>query len=171
MKYSFLLLFGILTFSAFAQKPCESNSKYNEFDFWIGEWDVYSKKENLAGTSKISKILDNCIILEEWTSTSAQQGLIYSGKSYNTYNTASGQWQQTWVDNAGGTTEYLTGKFENNAMQFLSRPFKNGKETSIRRLTFYKLENGFVRQFGEISNNDGKTFTPEYDLEYRPNKK
>lgn len=167
MKYYLFLLIGILSLSTFAQKPCESNPKYNEFDFWIGDWEVYGKKGNIAGHSKITKILDNCIILEEWTSANAQQGLIYKGKSYNTYNAASGQWQQTWVDNSGGTTEFLIGKFENNAMQFLSRPFKNGKETSIRRLTFYKLENGNVRQFGEISNDEGKTFTPEYDLEYR----
>ncbi|RXR16247.1 hypothetical protein EQG63_11515 [Flavobacterium amnicola] len=167
MKHYFLLLFGTITLSTFAQKPCESNPKYNEFDFWIGDWEVYGKK-GLAGHSKITKILNNCIVLEEWTSANAQQGLYFSGKSYNTYNAATEQWQQTWVDNAGGTTEYLTGKFENNAMQFLSRPFKNNNNgISIRRLTFYKLENGFVRQFGEISNDDGKTFTPEFDLEYR----
>ena len=168
MKKVFLLFFSIFALSTFAQKPCESNPKYNEFDFWIGQWNVYDLKGNLAGTSKISNILDNCIILEEWTSSNAQQGLVFAGKSYNTYNASSGQWQQTWVDNLGGTTEFLTGKFENNSMQFLSRPFKNGKNTSIRRLTFYKLGNGFVRQFGEISNDDGKTFTAEYDLEYRP---
>lgn len=166
MKHTFLLFFGIITLSTFGQKPCESNPKYNEFDFWIGNWEVYGKN-GLAGHSKITKILDNCIVLEEWTSATAQQGLLFSGKSYNTYNAATEQWQQTWVDNAGGTTEYLTGKFENNAMQFLSRPFKNKNGISIRRLTFYKLDNGFVRQFGEISNDDGKTFSPEYDLEYR----
>jgi hypothetical protein len=171
MKQLFLLLITLSSLPFFAQKPCESNPKYKEFDFWIGEWEVYGKKGSLAGNSKITKMLDNCVILEEWTSASAQQGLIYAGKSYNTYNTATGQWQQTWVDNTGGTTEYLIGKFENNSLQFLSRPFKNGKENSIRRLTFFKLENGFVRQFGEISNDEGKTFTPEYDLEYRPLKK
>jgi len=142
MKHILLFIFGIISLSTFAQKPCESNPKYNEFDFWIGEWDAYGKNGKLAGNSKITKILDNCIVLEEWTSANGQQGFLFSGKSFNTYNVASEQWQQTWVDNAGGTTEYLTGKFDNNSMQFLSRPFKNGKETSIRRLTFYKLESG-----------------------------
>ena len=165
----FILFLSVLTaFSLHAQqKPCETNSKYNEFDFWIGEWQVYSSK-GMAGTSKITKILDNCILLEEWTSANKQQGLLYAGKSFNTYNVATEQWQQTWVDNTGGTTEFLTGKFENNRMQFMSRPFKNGKQTSIRRLSFYKLENGFVRQHGELSNDEGKSFITEYDLEYRP---
>lgn len=169
MKLTFTLLITFFSISLFAQKPCESNPKYNEFDFWIGEWEVYGPK-GIAGHSKISKILDNCIVLEEWTSANPQQGLFFSGKSYNTYNSATGQWQQTWVDNTGGTTEYLTGKFENNNMQFLSRPFNSGKNISIRRLTFYQLENGYVRQLGEISNDEGKNFSTEYDLEYRKKK-
>lgn len=162
---SFCLFFGI---TLFAQKPCEINPKYNEFDFWIGEWEVFGKNEKLAGISKISKILDNCIILEEWTSvTNPKNGQSYAGKSFNTYNSSSNQWQQTWVDNSGFTTEFLNGKFENNSMQFISRPLKiNGKE-SIRRLTFYKLETGNVRQLGEISVDGGVTFTIEYDLIYK----
>ena len=108
------------------------------------------------------------MILEEWTSVGAQQGLVFSGKSFNSYNALTKQWQQNWIDNTGGTTEFLTGFFSNNVMQFLSRPFPNGKNiSSIRRLSFFNLKDGKVRQFGEISSDDGKTWTTEYDLEYR----
>lgn len=164
-----ILIFGLFLFTciSYAQKPCESNPKYNEFDFWIGEWQVYDLKGNLAGSSKISKILDNCVILEEWTSGTPPQGLVFSGKSFNSYNATNNQWQQNWVDNTGGSNEYLTGNFENKAMHFISRPFKNGNNNSIRKITFYNLENGNVRQLGEISNDDGTTFITEYDLEYR----
>jgi hypothetical protein len=110
------------------------------------------------------------VVLEEWTSSAAQQGLLFAGKSFNSYNAATKQWQQNWIDNTGGSNEYLTGHFENDAMYFMSRPFTNGKNTSIRKLTFFKLKEGKVRQLGEISNDDGKTWTVEYDLEYRPKK-
>ena len=162
----------ILLFSQyfFAQKPCERDPIYNQFDFWVGEWEVYDLKGNIAGHSKISKILDNCVVLEEWTATAAQQGLIFAGKSYNSYNSASRQWQQNWVDNTGGSNEYLTGNYENDAMHFMSRSFTNGKNISIRKLTFFKLKDNKVRQFGEISNDEGKTWITEYDLEYRPKK-
>lgn len=161
-----VLLFTIMTN---AQKPCEKDLIYNQFDFWIGEWNVYDLKGNLAGTSKITKILDNCVVLEEWTSANKQQGLVYSGKSFNSYNAATKQWQQNWIDNIGGSTEFLNGYFEKDAMHFISRPFPNGKNTvSVRKLTFYKLKDGKVRQHGEISNDEGKTWTTEYDLEYRP---
>lgn len=161
----------LLSHFIFAQKPCETDPIYNQFDFWVGEWEAFNPKGVLAGTSKITEILDNCVILEEWTSSSTQQGLTFTGKSYNSYNSLTKQWQQNWVDNTGGTTEYLTGHFENNAMYFESRPFTNNKGiTSIRKLTFFKLADGKVRQFGEISNDDGKTWKAEFDLEYRPKK-
>lgn len=164
-----ILITGCLSVSA--QKPCNSDPVYRQFDFWVGEWDVYGKKGNRAGDSKISLILDSCIILEEWTSASKVQGLTYTGKSFNSYNRSSRQWQQTWVDNTGGSTEYLKGKFENNVMVFETNPFYFTKDSlAIRKLSFYNLGPGKVRQHGEISKDNGKTWVTEYDLEYRRKK-
>lgn len=163
-----ILLFILFPFFGFAQKPCERDSVYDQFDFWIGEWNVYAKNGKLAGTSKITEILDNCVILEEWISSGTQQGLQFSGKSFNSYNALTKQWQQNWVDNTGGTTEYLIGFFSNNVMQFESRPFLSTNNVlSIRRLSFFKLEKNKVRQLGEISSDEGKTWKVEFDLEYR----
>jgi hypothetical protein len=120
MKYIFLSIFTI-TFigQTFAQKsPCETDSIYRQFDFWIGNWEVYDLKNNKAGDSKITSVLSSCTILEEWTSANKQNGVYYAGKSFNTYNAATKQWQQTWVDNMGGSNEYLTGKFTEKKLNF-----------------------------------------------------
>ncbi|WP_320814957.1 hypothetical protein [Flavobacterium sp.] len=56
-------------------------------------------------------------------------------------------------------------------MEFLTNEFQLDEKTkAIRKLTFFKLQNGFVRQLGEISKNNGTTWTAEYDLEYRKEK-
>ncbi|MEO7310190.1 MAG: hypothetical protein ABIX01_07335 [Chitinophagaceae bacterium] len=150
-----------------AQKPC-SRPEYRQFDFWLGEWEAFGINGKKAGDSKITMILDSCIILEEWTSASVSQGLRYAGKSFNTYNAATKQWQQTWVDNFGGSNEYLLGKFENNQIVFLSSPFPFKKDTmAIRRLSFTNLSPIKLRQYGEISKDNGVTWATEYDLEYR----
>lgn len=172
MMFKKILLFSYLScslISTFAQnKPCSINPMYRQFDFWIGEWDVYTLKGQQAGTSKISLILDSCVILEEWTSTSKNGQLTYSGKSYNTFNSAEMQWQQHWVDNAGGSNDYLQGKYENNKMIYTTHPFVFSKDTlAIRKMTFFNLNPNSIRQLGEISKDNGKTFTIEYDLEYR----
>jgi hypothetical protein len=171
MKQFILLQVAFLTvLSVSSQKPC-SRPEFRQFDFWIGNWDVYAKNEAKAGTSKISLILDSCIILEEWTSANTVSGIIYSGKSFNKYNPSSGQWQQTWVDNVGGSTEYLKGEYANGKMIFTTNPFSFNKDTmAIRKLTFYNLEADKVRQHGEISKDKGATWATEYDLEYRRRK-
>jgi hypothetical protein len=165
-----LLIIASLFFTAnslHAQLPC-SGRNYREFDFWIGEWEVFMKNGKKGGDSKISLILDSCIILEEWKSAAPVKGIYYSGKSFNTYNAATKQWQQTWVDNVGGSTEYLKGSYKDNKMEFFSNPFFYKKDTmAVRRLSFYNLGPDKVRQHGEISKDNGATWVTEYDLEYR----
>lgn len=161
----FLLLFS--QFANAQQLPC-SSPEYRKFDFWIGEWEAFAKEGSKAGDSRISVILDSCIILEEWTSVAIQKGLRYAGKSFNTYNANLRQWQQTWVDNTGTTISYSTGKSEDNSIVFKTSPFNISKDTiAIRKLSFYKISADRVRQLGEISKDGEKTWQTEYDLEYR----
>jgi hypothetical protein len=136
----------------------------------VGEWEALSPKGK-AGDSRISIILDSCVILEEWTSAGKQNGLTYAGKSFNSYNTATKQWQQTWTDNTGNTTEFLRGEGSEGKIVFHADRVTGPKgKIFMRRLTFTKLSNDKVRQFGERSDDEGKTWTTEYDLEYRRKK-
>lgn len=166
----FLLAAGMST--AFAQtqaslpKPCSTIPEYRQFDFWLGEWEVYGINGNQAGQSRISMILDSCIILEEWTG-----GRGYAGKSFNSWNAVKRQWQQTWVDNVGGSTQYLRGTGEAGKIIFFAdNEIAPDGKTFRRKLSFYKLSNDKVRQHGERSNDGGQTWTTEYDLEYRRKK-
>lgn len=171
MKKYFMLI-ALLVAAQFlsAQKPC-SDPVYRQFDFWVGEWEAFSPNGKKGGDSKISIILDSCIILEEWTSANLTQGIRYAGKSFNTYNSATKQWQQTWVDNVGGSTEFLRGESSEGKIVFYADKVGGpGGKTFIRRLTFTKLNNDKVRQFGERSDDGGVTWKTEYDLEYRRKK-
>lgn len=170
-KLPLLLLSLFLIYqSAEAQLPC-SGPEYRQFDFWLGEWEVFGKNGQKAGDSKVTLLLDSCVILEEWTSASVTRGLRYAGKSFNTWNATTRQWQQTWVDNTGGSNEYLEGRFENNSIILLSRPFPLAKDTmAIRRITFINLSADKMRQHGEISKDKGISWSTEYDLEYRRKK-
>ncbi len=164
------ICFSFFVLNVAAQRPC-SGPEYRQFDFWVGEWEAFSPNGNKGGDSKISIILDSCVILEEWTSAGAQQGLIYSGKSFNSYNAATRQWQQTWTDNTGNTTEFLRGEGSHGKIVYYADKVTGPKaENFIRRLTFTKLNDDKVRQLGERSDDAGKTWTIEYDLEYRRKK-
>lgn len=156
--------------AAFSQRPC-TDPAHRQFDFWIGEWEAYGLNGQKAGDSKISLILDSCIILEEWTSTSMNCGIRYAGKSYNTYNATRQKWQQYWVDNAGGVTEYFNGHYKDGEMIVQTDNIKQQDGTfKILKMTFYNLSPDKVRQHGESSADDGKTWKTDFDLEYRRKK-
>lgn len=147
--------------------PC-SLPAYREFDFWIGEWEAFTPAGKKGGDSKISLMLDSCTILEEWTSTGLQNGLRYAGKSYNMYNAAQKRWQQYWVDNTGSITQYFNGHYESGKMIVQTDNEKvNDTVWQIQKMTFYNLSPDKVRQHGETSNDNGKTWTTSFDLEYR----
>jgi hypothetical protein len=51
-------------------------------DFWISDWEVTDQTTGKkAGTSRIEKLLDGCVIHESWTGVDQ-----YRGNSFNLYN-------------------------------------------------------------------------------------
>lgn len=170
-KVVIVCLFTCFSYADFAQapmsSPCSSNPVYRQFDFWIGDWEAFNTQGIKRGDSKIERLLDSCVILENWSAL----GVDYKGKSYNTFNAATGKWQQYWVDNKGGVTEYFDGRFENNQMILQTTNDKQPDGSyKILRMTFSKLNDDKVRQHGESSTDIGKTWKTDFDLEYRRKK-
>src|SRR5690606_18437779 len=80
--------------------------EHRAFDFWIGEWDAYvTGTDNLAGRSSIRSVDGGCVITEHWQSV----GSPYSGRSLNSYDRTTGQWNQFWVDSTGELTRFVGG--------------------------------------------------------------
>lgn len=146
-----------------ASTPCkfaDVNPEMRQFDFWIGEWDVFNSQGIQSGTSKIDLILGDCVVLENWTDRFGGQG-----KSFNKYNREKKRWEQYWVDEQGSTT-FFWGKLEGaNMVYHAEAPQPDGK-MGERELTFFNLGPNKVRQFSRITTDGGKTWTTEYDLTY-----
>jgi hypothetical protein len=138
--------------------PCKARPEHRQFDFWIGEWLPRNAQGVTVGTSSIQLILGSCIIFENWSTP------VSNGKSFNLFDTRDGKWHQTWVDNKGLMTEYVGGLVDGK-MVLDSERVINGKKT-IARMTFSRLENGDVRQHGENSADEGKTWTTTFDFTY-----
>jgi len=139
--------------------PCLSADEYRQFDFWLGEWDVFTPKGEKAGENVISRESKGCLVLESWSGT---RGGV--GKSMSFYDPARKQWRQVWVGSGGAISEF-SGKFEDGAMRFVSEP-RPGMDDS-RRLTFFHLGPDTVRQLSERTSDGGKTYFTEYDFTYR----
>lgn len=150
----------ILALAAKSARPCSAAPEFRQFDFWIGEWNVLTTNNQTAGQSSIQLILGECVLMENWTGA-----LGVNGKSFNVYNSARKKWQQTWVDDRGGMTEY-TGEWKGDRMELLAeQPQADGKKLLLR-MSFFKLDADRVRQFGENSSDEGKTWSTQFDLTY-----
>jgi hypothetical protein len=84
---------------------CEDNPGFGDWDFWVGEWDVYATAGEgaKAGTNSIVKHYANCLITETWVSAGGAGGF-----SMNFYNPVKGHWRQLWVAN-GYSIDYTGG--------------------------------------------------------------
>lgn len=141
-----------------AVNPCKASPSFREFDFWIGEWDAKNVQGVTVGSSSIQLILGQCVISENWSTP------VSSGKSYNIYSTTDKKWHQTWVDDKGTLTHYVGGLVDGK-MVLDSEAVANGKKV-VNRMTFSKLVDGSVRQHGETSSDEGKTWATTFDFTY-----
>lgn len=145
--------------SDIAVNPCKASPNFRQFDFWIGDWDVKTPQGQSAGASSVQLILGQCIIFENWTGGSGT-----SGKSFNIYDINDKKWHQSWVDDKGTFTHYI-GSLLDGKMVVVADTIVAGKKT-LAKMTFSKLPNGDVRQFGENSTDGGTTWATAFDLIY-----
>lgn len=157
MKKLLFLLF-ILPIGSFAQQACDA-PEFRQFDFWIGEWDVYLNDTVYAGESKVSLILDSCVIFEEWSSKNLR------GKSLNSYSPSRKQWMQTWVDSQGGTVHFA-GHWDGESIALEGK----GPEDSYYLMIFTPLKDGKVRQVWKLSQDQCETWVDIFNGLYIPKK-
>ena len=101
--------------AALAQTPappppaCQS-AEHRQFDFWLGEWEVFLPNGKKAGDNRIESISAGCALLENWTGNGG-----FSGKSINSYDSSDKRWHQSWVDSSGSRLE-LAGSYADRRM-------------------------------------------------------
>lgn len=135
--------------------PC-ADPHFQQFDFWVGRWDVYGPKGKLVAHSLIEKVY-GCGIRENWMPLSNQPG-----GSLSIYVPSEKHWEQFWIDSSGSRAMF-TGGWNGSAMVISG---KWGGPTV--RMTYSKNVDGSVRQFGEQSTDEGHTWSPSFDFTYRP---
>jgi len=145
-----------------AAYPCMSDPHAREFDFWIGEWDVYQTgTKNYAGHSLVQLISGGCALLENWDSPAS------TGKSINFIDPVTNRWKQSWSGSyTNGNQEFVNGEYKDGAMRFTfeTKDAQNNKLTG--RFIFYNEGPDKLRQFNETSADGGKTWVTGYDFTY-----
>lgn len=95
--------------AAQGQQPC-TDPVFDDFNFWVGEWDVTGADGKFAGTNSITKEEYGCLLVERWKNAGG-----ITGQSYNFVDLLTGKWRQVWVS-AGATIDYAGGLNDKGAM-------------------------------------------------------
>lgn len=129
-----------ISFSSFAQESdCACcTTKHSQFDFWVGDWEVFNEKGEKGGT----------------------------GKSYNYYDPSDATWNQLWISNSGNILK-LKGKAELNKMILKSEPVDGKKGRYYNQITWTKNMDGSVTQLWEIYDLDGNLLSNTFKGIYR----
>ncbi|MBI1733170.1 MAG: hypothetical protein HYR49_10465 [Gammaproteobacteria bacterium] len=155
-----LVLVAGVTFAADPPPAACDTPAHREFDFWVGDWEVHHADGKPAGSSRIETILAGCFVFENWQSASSQ----YAGKSFNTFDTFTGNWSQVWVD-TGGNTIHFSGRRKGNLMDMTGRQ-TTAQGTVFFRMTYTLNDDGTVRQLWQQSK-DQKVWEVIFDGLYR----
>lgn len=147
---------------AIAQQPPRrcNTPEHRQFDFWVGNWDVFDR----GGTTKVADvrveaILDGCVLKEDYADP---DGL--HGSSFSSFDVTTKRWQQTWVTDRGQLL-VINGERQGHAMVFAGWRHDGPKEVLVRAR--WIPDGAGVRETAETSNDNGKTWTPWFDLDFR----
>ena len=141
--------------------PCLYDPKYREFDFWVGEWDVYNPQGQKVGSNSIRKMQKNCVLLENWKSVRGSGGM-----SINYYDPAAKKWKQNWVDEFGDIIWY-EGDIVNQAMHFTGEHIDKDGNREIARVVLELLPDGRVHHLIEHSKDEGKSWYTWFEGYYQ----
>jgi hypothetical protein len=154
-----ILLIGAL-YSNRAQAQIEpqrcAGPEYRQFDFWVGDWEVRDKNDQIEGTNQITTDHNGCVLTEHWSS-SGQTGI-----SLNMYDFRTKKWTQSWYDSYGNML-IISGAFQNGSITLQGYRLTPEGQSVIERCIWSPLPDGRVHQYWDSSLDGGKTWKEHFE--------
>ena len=142
--------------------PACQADEYRQFDFWIGSWEVMVAGDKKAGDNVIEAVNNGCALMESYVTEGG-----YRGHSFNIYDASRKVWHQTWVDNGGLLLTIEGGLSDGSMVMTGTRPRKTPQGEVLDRISWTPLGDGSVQQVWEVSGDDGASWKPIFDGNYR----
>jgi hypothetical protein len=171
MKTTFVLL-AAMTIAAPAAEaqtqqappPACVTPEYRQFDYWIGEWEVFGANDQKIGTNTIARISGGCALLEQWQAAGGG-----AGSSINFYDAADKQWHQVWMG-GNGVALRLSGGLADGAMTLSGGDRITPQGTVRDRIRWTVLPDSSVEQLWSTSSDSGATWSAGFRGIYRRKK-
>ncbi len=144
--------------------PC-TDAAHHQFDFFAGDWDTYDVGDTVHVTARnrVTPMVGGCALREVY-----EQGDGLVGESFSTYDAARRVWHQSWVTNRGSLL-LMDGRLENGRMVLTGADRPVNGAASIVRVSWTPIAPA-VRETCERSTDGGRTWTPVFDIIFRPHR-
>lgn len=137
--------------------------EYRQFDFALGDWDTFDMDAptKIIARNHVTRMVDGCAVREVY-----EQNDGLHGESISTYDASRHRWHQTWVTNRGSLLVF-DAHLDGNRMIFTAPEQQpDGSATTMR--VYWWPEGRAVRERAERSSDGGATWTPLFDIVFRP---
>lgn len=163
LKYLITLLLFLMVVNSNSQSDCPCcTPAYQQFDFWVGDWSVFDTLGNSVGENLITKMENNCVIMEQWKGSKG-----FSGRSMNYFDKSDSTWNQLWLDCNGGILK-LRGKFINGKMVLKGELLNSEKpDAYYNQITWIPNPDGTVTQIWELYDREDNPQTKVFHGIYR----
>jgi hypothetical protein len=145
--------------AAAAAGACDG-PEFRQFDFWVGDWEVFGTDGKLAGVNQITREYGGCVIHEHYSTSRG-----YAGESLNIYDAGRKVWHQSWVDSSG-TLLLLDGGLQGRDMVLEGNLTDARGAVTRQRITWTPNADGTVRQLWQAADAKGE-WTVLFDGTYR----
>jgi len=148
--FAVFVICSSLAFVSFTNKECACcTPEYRQFDFWLGDWNVYDAEGKKVGENHVLERESGCIIQENWTSENM------TGSSYNYFNTEDKTWNQLWLDDHGSNL-ILKGTLVDGNMVMKSTVSTDKEGNKVyNQISWEPKPDGSVIQLWEVFLEDG----------------
>jgi hypothetical protein len=167
MRFLVALAAALLAHSAAGQSlpsyGCDSPES-RQLDFWVGDWELSYVEDGKAGRSRnhVTKILDGCVILEEFTGGAGSK---LDGRSFSTFDRATRKWKQTWIDNTAAYLDFTGGMVDGNMV--FAREAQGNSGKFLQRMIFRDVKRDSLKWLWQRSDDEGRTWTTQWEIEYK----
>jgi len=163
MKLLLAILMALTASVVHAQAPspgCDSPES-RQLDFWLGDWDL-TYGDGGKGRNRISKILDGCAILEEF---SGAPGVQLDGRSVSMFDRTSGRWKQAWVDNSGAYLDFVGSTDNGNPVFSREATARDGRKF-LQRMIFIDVKPQGFTWLWQRSDDGGASWKTSWEIRY-----
>jgi hypothetical protein len=146
---------------------CTADSSYQRLSFWVGTWDVVDSTGAHYATQRVTRVLEECAVIAEWTGTHGDKGI-----SLSAFDPKTKEWKQVYASNQVPAPSSIKLRrsdpsYSGPGLRFI--PLVDTADDSMiqTRVTIFPLNEHRTMQLFEDSRDAGKTWHLVFKAEHR----